>query len=297
MSSKIIVILGPTAVGKSTLGVALAKKFNGEIISADSRQIYEGLTIGTGAATEKEMENVPHYLIGIIDPRNEFSVAHFKDLAENSIFETHRNGKLPIVVGGTGFYIQSVVDNIVPPHVPPNEKLREELQKKSSEELLEKLKATDPERAVTVEPKNKRRIIRALEIAAHIGKVPSVQHNNPKYDVLQIGLQLPVKKLTERIQKRVKERLQNGWVEEVKKLLDSGVPKERLKEFGLGYALIAEGADNLVNKITTAERQYAKRQMRWFKRDKRIHWFDPKEEKEITSLVQNFLHDDESNVS
>ena len=172
MKTKLLIILGPTASGKSDLAVQLAKKYNGEIISADSRQVYKGLNIGTGKITKKEMSGIKHHLLDVTDPKKVFTVSQFKTLVEIAIADISSRGKLPIICGGTGFYIQAVVDNIILPEVPPNKKLREKLNKKTTTELFEILKKLDNERAKNIDAKNPRRLIRAIEIAEKLGKVP-----------------------------------------------------------------------------------------------------------------------------
>ncbi len=169
-NNKLIVILGPTASGKSELAVKLAKKFNGEIISADSRQVYKGLNIGTGKITKKEMKGIGHHLLDVASPKRKFTVAQFQKLAFKKIREIQRRGKTPFLVGGTGFYIQSVVDNISIPEVTPNWKLRKALEKKNTEELFSMLKKLDPARAKTIDSKNPRRLTRAIEIASAEGR-------------------------------------------------------------------------------------------------------------------------------
>ena len=203
MSRKIIVILGPTASGKSELAVKIAKKFNGEIISADSRQVYKRLDIGTGKITKKEMRGVPHHCIDIVSPRKVFTVSDFKKHAEKAIENIFAKNKIPIIVGGTGLYIQAIVDNIALPEVKPNWKLRKELEKKTTEEMFETLKKLDPERAENIDPKNPRRLIRAIEIAKALGKVPNLEASLPSWGPLQIGIKISNEKLKENINKRL----------------------------------------------------------------------------------------------
>lgn len=305
---KIIAIVAPTASGKSSLAVDVAKKFNGEIVSADSRQIYKGLDIGTGKVTSEEMKNIPHHLLDIIEAGESFSVALYKEKAEEVIDDILDRGKLPILEGGTGFYIEAIVYGTVLPDVKPDSKLREELQDKNETDLFKILEKVDPNRAGDIDKNNKRRLVRAIEIAKHRGKVPEVK-TNPKYNALQIGLRLPADELRKRIEARVRERLEDGWVNEVNKLLDDGVPQSKLSEFGLGYKIISDyltdnpqpttDKEKLVEKIATAEWRYAKRQMTWFsakggsasggKRDKEIKWFDPNEKEKILREIENFL--------
>ena len=179
-------ILGPTASGKSALGVKLAKKINGEIISADSRQVYKGLDIGSGKITRKEMGGIPHYCLDIFSPKKIFTVVDFKKRADKAIEEIFAKNKTPIIVGGTGLYIQAIVDNIVLPEVKPDWKLRKELEKKTTEEMFKMLKNLDPERAKNIDAKNPRRLIRAIEIAKALGKVPNLAVKPPSWGSLQI---------------------------------------------------------------------------------------------------------------
>ncbi|MEK7589729.1 MAG: tRNA (adenosine(37)-N6)-dimethylallyltransferase MiaA [Patescibacteria group bacterium] len=291
---KIIVILGQTAVGKSDLAVKIAKKFNGEIISADSRQVYKGLDIGSGKITKKEMRKVPHYLLDVANPKKQFSVAQYKKLTDKKVEEIHKNGKLPIVVGGTGFYIQAIVDDMVLPEVKPNYKLRKELGKKSTKKLFEILKKLDKNRASDIEKDNPRRLIRAIEIAKMLGKVPKLKTNS-KYEVLQIGLKLPEEKLKDNIHKRMLTRVKKGMVNEVERLQTEGLSWKRLESFGLEYRCVARYLQNKIDKkdmlirLETDIWRFAKRQMRWFKRDIRIKWFGPKEVGKIEKKILKFI--------
>ena len=275
---KIIVILGPTASGKSALGVKIAKKINGEIISADSRQVYKGLNIGSGKITKKEMGKIHHYCIDIISPKKIFTVVDFKKCANKAIEEIFAKNKTPIIVGGTGLYIQAIVDNMVLPEVKPNWKLRKELEKKTTEEMFKILKKLDPERAKNIDAKNPRRLIRAIEIAKTLGKIPNLEAELPSYKVLQIGLKLPNDILKKNIKKRIKKMLKSGLVAETKKLKKAGLSWKRIYEFGFEYkypALFLQGKiskEDMLTKMLTENWQYAKRQMTWFKRDKRIKW-------------------------
>jgi tRNA dimethylallyltransferase len=292
---KILVILGPTATGKSGLAVRIAKKFSGEIISADSRQVYKGLDIGTGKITESEMDGIPHHLLDVIDPKNEFDVTQFKKLAEESIRYIVYNNKLPIIVGGTGFYIQSIVDGLVLPEVPPDQELRQKLERKSVEELLEQLEKLDPKRRIAlVNQSNKRYIIRAIEVATVLGKVPELK-KNPKYEVLQIGLDAGIEELKEKIHTRLIERIDLGMIEEGCRL-EKEIGLDRMIQLGLEYkflALFLKGElekEEMIEKLEIAIGQYAKRQRTWFKRDKRINWFEPNESEKILALIQGFLN-------
>lgn len=292
---KIIVIAGPTASGKSDLAIKLARKFNGEIISADSRQVYRGMDIGTGKVSKKEQRLVPHYLIDIANPKKIFSVALFQKLAQRTIKDIIKRNKLPIIVGGTGQYIDTLVYDLALPEVPPNRKLRAELEKQTTEQLFEQLQKLDPERAKNIDRHNPRRLIRALEIIDSLGKVPklelSINNQVLSYQTLWIGIN--PKNLDQRIKKRLTQRFRQGMLAEVKKLHASGVSWQRLYDFGLEYRWISlylqnkvtlqEMKDNLYRAIV----QYSKRQMTWFKRNKKIRWI--KNEREVMRLYRTFL--------
>jgi len=281
LKRKIIVILGPTASGKSALGVKLAKKINGEIISADSRQVYKGLDIGSGKITKKEMSGIPHYCLDIISPKKIFTVIDFKKCADKAIEKIFAKNKTPIIVGGTGLYIQAIVDNIILPEVKPNWKLRKELEKKTTGEMFKMLKKLDPERAKNIDPKNPRRLIRAIEIAEKLGKTPKLMSMSRRdLDIRQIGIKLPDEILKINIEKRIKKMLKGGLVAETKKLKKSGLSWKRIYELGFEYKYSALflrrkiSKDEMLAKMLIENWQYAKRQMTWFKRDKRIKWIN-----------------------
>ena len=292
--SKVLVIIGPTASGKSDLAVKLAKKFNGEIISADSRQVYKRLNIGTGKVTKKEMGGIRHHLLNVVDPGKQFSVSEYKKLAENSLAIIVRKNKLPIVVGGTGFYIDAITGKVNFPDVPPNKLLRKKLDKLSVEKLFSMLKKKDLKRARTIDRHNKVRLVRALEIIDALGKVPSILvfSRTPEYKFVYIGLKPD--NLDERIYKRLVRRLP-GIIREVKKLYTQGLSWKRMHELGLEYRYVAMylqdklDKPNMVNKLYKAIRQYSKRQRLWFKRNKKIRWFRPTETTLIGRYVKQFL--------
>lgn len=265
---KVIVILGQTATGKSNLAVKIAKKVNGEIISADSRQVYKNLDIGTGKIKKVEMKGVLHHLLDVANPKKKFTVAEYKKLAEEKIREIISRGKVPIICGGTGFYIDAITKGIVFPEVPPNLKLRKVLEKKSAPELLKILIKLDKARAKNIDTQNKVRLIRAIEIAKALGKVPKIKEVKPLYKFMKIGLYLPTDKLEKKVEKRVSNMFKAGLLNEIKNLNKLGISDKRLKEFGFEYFKPTK------EKVILETIRYAKRQMTWFKRDKQIRWFD-----------------------
>jgi tRNA dimethylallyltransferase len=274
------VIVGPTASGKSDLAVELAKKHkNGaEIISADSRQVYKGLDIGTGKITKKEMRGVPHHLIDVADPKKQFTVVQYIDLAKKALGVIIEKDKTPIIVGGTGFYIHALVDGIILPEVPPNKSLRAQLAQKSAMKLFSTLQRLDPNRANNIDPQNSRRLIRAIEIATALGKVPKVRSNPLPYAVKWIGLDMKPEILKKRIHDRLLKRVGNGMIAEAKHLHDKGLSWKRMEELGLEYRYLAlhlQGKltkQEMIEKLETEIWKYSKRQLTWFKHDPRIHW-------------------------
>lgn len=303
---KIIAICGPTASGKSDVAIRLAKAINGEVVSADSRQIFRGLDIGSGKVPGTfdvglgtfDSEGIPHHLIDVADPMEDFNVSHFKKEAEKAITNIIERGKIPIICGGTGFWIDSLVNNTALPDVKPDPVLRSMLRNKSAEELFKQLKKLDSVRARNIEVKNKVRLIRAIEICKAIGKVPEIQDTkygiqNTKYEILQIGLSVPKEILDEKIKKRLVDRFGVGMIEEVENLHKNGVSWEWLERIGLEYRWIAR---YLQKKVSLEEMQeklyfdsihYAKRQMTWLKRNKNISWLA--DYSEIEKAVNKFL--------
>lgn len=303
---KIIVIVGPTASGKSSLAVRIAKNFKGEIISADSRQVYRGMDIGTGKITKKEMDGVPHYLLNVVSPKRRFTAGQYRKMAITAINKIFKKKGLPIICGGTGFYIQAVVDGITIPEIPPDWKLRKKLGKKSVNTLYQMVKKIDPRRAKTIERKNPRRLIRAIEIVLKTKRpIPPLKKNPLPYPVLIIGIKKPFPELKKLIKKRFLKWLKMGLIAEVKKLRKSGLSWKRIEEFGMEYLWVAKYLQGKLNRdemIKFSQKEiekYAKRQITWFKKypapessvrygaSKRIHWV--KNFKESEKLVKNFL--------
>lgn len=296
--TKVIAVVGPTASGKTDLAVEIARLVGGEVISTDSRQVYTGLDIGTGKATQREMRGVPHHLLDVTSPKRTMSVVQFERLATRAIRDILKRGKVPILCGGTGLYIDAVLTDASFPAVPPNATLRRTLSKLSTEELFKKLSTLDPERAENIDAKNPHRLIRAIEIATVLGSVPVRMPVKPRYHTLTIGLTLPHTELSERIHTRLLARMRRGMVTEVKRLHTEGLSWKRMEALGLEYRFLAQflqgktSKDMMLHDLEVAIRHYAKRQMVWFKRNKDIHWFKPtdlNDRKKIVTIVEAFL--------
>lgn len=282
---KILVILGPTASGKSDLAVALAKRFKGEIISADSRQVYKGLGIGAGKITKKEMSGIPHYLLDVASPKKVLTAGIYAKLAKKAIEKIIAKGKLPIICGGTGFYIEAALATHPLPEVPPNLALRKKLAKRSKEELLDLLRSLDPERARDIDIHNIPRLARAIEIATTLGKVP-LRNKEESYEALKIGLSFPKEELAKRIKKRLLSRMKDGMVAEAKRLRKNRLSFKRMEDLGLEYRYLGRflqgkiSKEEMIAELYKEIVNYAKRQMTWFKRDKNIIWIRNKKEAE-----------------
>lgn len=270
--ASIIVVAGPTASGKSDFAVDLALRHNGEIISADSRQVYKGLDIGTGKITHDEMKGVPHYMLSVYELDEDVSVARYAHDALPIIEDILARGKTPIICGGTGQYIDALMYNTTLPKVGPNKKLREELENLSTEVLVARLMACDKNRATSIDPHNRVRLIRALEIVDAIGKVPEQDTPKLRYPTTFYIIKSPRESSRARITKRLERRLEIGMVDEVKELMKQGYTSENMKTFGLEYVTIGK---YLEGKLTDQEMrmelinksmQYVKRQETWNKK-------------------------------
>lgn len=300
----LIVLLGPTASGKSELAVTIAKLFKGEIVSADSRQVYRGMDIGTGKVPkDKNTRNsksyfykgVRHHLIDVASPKRKFTAARYQKLAERAIQDIAKRGKLPIICGGTGFYIDTLIYNQILPAVKPDWVLRKKLEKKPVLELWRGLKEIDPRRAAEIDRGNKRRLIRALEIVKTTGRFAPklVQKQRSDFRILKIGLKKPAEEMKTAIEKRFQLWLKQGLIREIKTLRQSGLSWRKIEEFGLGYRRMAEHLQGRLSKKEALEKsisdtkKYAKRQMAWFKKDKNIVWVNNFSEAE--QLVKEFL--------
>ena len=291
---KVIVICGPTASGKTALSIELAKKINGEIVSCDSMQIYKEMDIGTAKPTKEEMQEIPHYMINTIFPNERYSVADYKKDAKKAIREIIKKGKVPIIVGGTGLYVDSLIYEIEYPDIKFDEKYRQELEEQVRKDGLEKLynkaKKIDPEAMLKISSNDKKRILRVLEIYKATGKTKTEQERKsrekePEFDYLVYGLIMPREKLYERINLRVDIMIKQGLIKEVEEIY------KKYNEFptamqGLGYKEVVEyleghlTKEEMIEKIKQETRRYAKRQMTWFRKNKQTIWLDTENTKQ-----------------
>jgi len=298
MNKKIIVIAGPTASGKTALGVEIAKKFNGEIVSADSRQIYKGLDIGTGKDL-KEYGDVKYHLIDICKPGEKFTLFDWLELSRKKIDEILSRGKIPVIVGGTGLYIKALVEGYqiseklnVKSEKSEKKYSRKFLDKQSVEKLIEILKKLSPDWLKKIDQKNQRRLVRGIEIAQEDIRPVKIK---PNFEVLQIGINLPREKLYERIDMRVDQRFKEGMLEEVAGLVKKGVDKKWLLSLGLEYRIIggfvldpkSMTRDQMFQELKWKSHQYARRQLTWLRKQSEIKW--AKNSQEAQKIVKGFL--------
>ena len=292
MKKPLIVLTGPTAAGKTELSIALAKKLNGAIISADSMQVYKYMNIGSAKIRPEEMQGVRHYLVDVLDPREEFHVARFQQMAKEAMEEIYRNGQLPIVVGGTGFYIQALLKDIdfdeSSGELPCRKELEETARREGGAVLYERLKQVDPESAEAIHPNNVKRVIRALEFYQETGQ-PISLHNKeqkekqPPYTYAYFVLNDDRARLYERIDRRVDRMVEQGLVEEVRWLKEHGYDRSLVSMQGLGYKELfpyLDGSCSLeeaVEIIKRDTRHFAKRQITWFKREPDVIWLNQQE--------------------
>ena len=302
---KIIVIVGPTASGKTDLSLALAKKYNGEIVSADSRQVYKKMDIGTAKpvkdfglqTSDYIVQGIRHHLMDMVNPDANFSLADFKKAAIEAVRDILQRGKLPIVVGGTGLYIWALLDNLDIPKVQPDSKLRKELESKSLAELVRLLQEKDQASARKIDLKNPRRVIRALEVVLSSGEsfIAQQTKSEPIFTALQIGLKISKEELYRRIDERIDRQIADGLVEEVTKLVSEGYSWDLPSMSGIGYKEIGQyfrGEVPLAKAIEilkTNTYKYAKRQLTWFKRDARIQWIGSNDLVAAQELAEEFL--------
>ena len=294
----LVVVLGPTASGKSALGIVLAQRFQGEIVSADSRQVYRGLDIGTAKVTPEEQALIPHHLLDVADPREIYTVSQFQQQAIAAINDILARGRQPFLVGGSPHYIQAVVDHLDIPRVPPQPELRAQLEARPLSELVAQLLELDPHSAATIDRNNPRRVIRALEVCLVTGRPFSQQRAvaAPLYRSLLLGVEWPRDVLYRRIDARVDERMRQGMVQEVRHLLEQGIGHERLEALGLEYRYISRmlrgefsSEDEMVQRLKYAIHDFTRRQLTWFRRDKRIVWMENGDVEKAEAVVREFL--------
>lgn len=290
MKPKVVVIVGPTASGKTAVSIELAKKINGEIISADSMQIYKYMDIGTAKPTLYEMQGIKHYMLDVVMPDETFNVAKYKSMAESAIEEILRKGKVPIIVGGTGLYINTLVDGIEFADVPGDEEYRNELIEKGYREgamsIYKELEKVDSESAKKIDPNNIRRVARALEIYKVTGKTKTQldieSRKEVKYDYRLFGMEWNRETLYNRIDLRVDKMIEAGLIDEVRNVTEKFKISNTAVQ-GLGYKEVIEylngniSYEEMIEKLKLETRHYAKRQLTWFRRDKRIKWIKPDE--------------------
>jgi len=287
--ARLLAIVGPTATSKTEVGILLAEMLGGEIISADSMQVYRGLDIGTAKPTAEQRRRVPHHLIDIIDPDQPFSVAAYQELADQALDDIAGRGKLPVLVGGSGLYVRAMVGGLDLPVAPPDPELRrrleEEGRRRGGEALHARLVSVDPVAAKRIHPHNTRRVIRALEVYEQTGRPISQwwrldDERKERYNARQFGLTVPRAELYQRIEERVDRMLSDGLVEEVSRLLGQGYGEDLVSMKGLGYAQVVEhlrgevSLEEAVRRLKRDTRRFAKRQLTWFGADRRVEWVD-----------------------
>ena len=300
MKSPLIVVLGATASGKSGLAIALARRFDAEIVSADSRQVYRGLDIGTAKVTAEEQALVPHHLLDVTDVEEIYTVSQFQQQATAAIEGILARGHLPFLAGGSPHYIQSIVDHLAIPAVPPQPALRAQLESRPLADLLAQLAQLDPRAAASIDRNNPRRVIRALEVCLVSGQPFSMQRGvaDPLYRSLLLGLSWPRDVLYARIDARVDERMRQGMAQEVSNLLARGVSHERLEALGLEYRYISRwlrgefaSEAEMVQRLKYAIHDFTRRQLTWFRKDQRIVWLEGNDVEQAEAVVREFLGD------
>ena len=302
MAAKIVCVAGPTACGKTTLGVLLAKRFNGEVVSVDSMQIYRGMTVGTAAPTEKEMDGVPHHMIAVADPSEQWSVARYAEMAIPVIEDILSRGKLPILVGGTGLWADAVIrgHGFAAGHLggAVRQKLQQRLAAEGIEPLLAELRAVDPAAAERLHPADEKRILRALEVWLETGKTITAHNEESKlvpnrFDVIWIGLRFADREdMKALIDRRVDKMVEEGLLEEVDALLKSGLPRNATSLQAIGYKEFLGVLDGTLSveealaEVKLRSRQYAKRQLSWLRRNSEIHWIEWEKERDFDRALQ-----------
>jgi len=292
---KIIAIVGPTAAGKTSLSIQIAQHTSGEVISADSRQVYRGMDLGSGKVTDAEMQGIPHHLLDVADPMEIYTGSRFVADANQAIEIIVSHNHTPIVAGGTFFYVDLLRNKMQAAPVPPDAQFRDTLAEYTTAELYELLEQKDARRAASIDQHNRRRLERALEIINTLGVVPQSTPADSPYDWLVLGIEIDKAQLHANISKRILDRIDQGMIEEVERLHYEGVTFDRLDAFGLEYRYIAKYLQDELTKeamielIDTKTRQFAKQQITWLKKDPEIVWVDPADTTSILKTVDAFL--------
>jgi len=303
----VVALVGPTSVGKTATAIELALAFGGEVVSADSRYLYRGMDIGTDKPTLEERRGVPHHLIDVLDPRDDYSLALFQRDAQRAIEEIHARGRLPIVAGGTPLYLRALLEGWRIPPAPPNPELRAQLELRARQEgpeaLHRELQTVDPVAAARIPPENVRRVIRALEIFLTTGRRMTELEGReaPPWRVLWLGLTMPREELYRRIDERVDRQVARGLVEEVRRLLAQGVPPDAPAMTALGYRQIVAfltgqmSLEDAIQRIKYDTHRYARHQLTWLRRMKQVEWYDvtrPGWYEQVRERVQRFLREE-----
>lgn len=295
-NAKVLVVVGATASGKTSLAVSLATQFVGEVISADSRQVYRQLDVGTAKITPEEQQGIPHHCLDVANVNDVYTAQQFVADASAAITDITSRGKLPIIAGGTFFYVDLLLGRATMPAVPPNPELRAKFEALSTDELFAELRELDANRAASIDPHNKRRLVRALEIISSLGHVPKIPSEEP-YDTLWLGIDRSKEDLRARYQTRAEAWLNSGFREEMQWLLAQNLPASRIDELGFEYVL---GRALVTGEITETEFveqfiaknwQYAKRQLTWLRKNEAIHWLQPDDTAAATPTVTKWLED------
>ena len=302
MAQKIVCVVGPTACGKTKMGVLIAQKFNGEVVSVDSMQIYRGMTIGTAAPTEEEMCGVPHHMVAVTEPGEQWSAARYAEAATACVEDILSRGKLPVLVGGTGLWLDAVVrgHGFAPGHSGGEirRELQQRLEAEGIEPILEQLRGVDPAAAERLHPSDEKRILRALEVYLETGKTITAHNEEtkkipPKYDAIWIGLQFADREdMKSLIDRRVDIMVEEGLIEEVRTLLESGLPRESTALQAIGYKEFLSVLDGTateaeaIAEVKLRSRQYAKRQLTWLRKNPDVHWIYWEKERDFGRALQ-----------
>lgn len=291
----VIAIVGPTSAGKTSLSIDIAQHIGGEVISADSRQVYQGMDLGTGKVTKEEMAGIPHHVLDVVDPMTIYTGTDFVRDASKAADDIISRDRCPIIAGGTFFYVDLLRGKLSAAPVEPDQNYRQSLEQYSDTELLELLETRDPRRAGTIDPHNRRRLVRALEIINTLGAVPEPTETESPYRWLTLGIDINTEELHHNIHIRLLQRIEEGMIDEVQRLHDEGVTWGRMDDLGLEYRYVSQylqgllSYDEMLTNLETRIKRFAKRQMTWLKKDSEIVWVDKTDLTHIKDVVDEFL--------